>query len=330
MARWAIIGAGDVAQRHVGPGLLAAGQVIKSVWSPRQEQRDAVAARFGAVGPDSVEQAMVLADAVYICTPVDCHVDLALAAIQQGRHVLVEKPLSLGLGHSAALQAALTAHPELAFRVAYYRRYWPLITQLRRIIVAEELGRLLHVGAAFAQPYLPLASRPTWRLDPVRSGGGIIADAGCHRLDYLVALLGWPTVSVVSGVHHHGEQVESEAVITLGWDSGTTGRLSLSWIDDPRDELTLSFSAGEVNWSAARPGLLSIMTRSGTEQLPLVQPAHPIEPMLRHFAGAIDRCQSGINPLERHTAVAEAWQFDALLTDLIAQAQASSKQVMPV
>jgi predicted dehydrogenase len=329
MASWAIIGAGDVAQRHVGPGLHAAGQAIKAVWSPRQEQRDAVAARFGAAGPDTAEQAMALADAVYICTPVDCHVDLALAAIRQGRHVLVEKPLSLGLGHSAALQAALAAHPELAFRVAYYRRYWPLIAQLRRIIVAEELGQLQHVSAAFAHPYLPLASRPTWRLDPARAGGGIIADAGCHRLDYLVALLGWPASAAVSGVHHHGEQVESEAIITLAWDSGTTGRLGLSWIDDPCDELTLSFAAGEVSWTAARPELLSIKTRSGPRQLPLVQPAHPLEPMLRHFAGAIERCHTGINPLERNTAVAEAWQFDALLTDLICQAQAASKQALP-
>jgi len=329
MASWAIIGAGDVAQRHVGPGLLAADQSIRAVWSPRPEQRDAVATRFGAAAPDTVEEAVALADAVYICTPVDCHVDLALVAIRQGRHVLVEKPLSLGLGHSAALLEALADHPELAFRVAYYRRYWPLVTQLRRIIVAEEFGPLRQVSAAFAQPYLPLTSRPTWRLDPARAGGGIIADAGCHRLDYLVALLGWPASAAVSGVHHHGEQVESEAVITLVWDSGTTGTVNLSWIDDPRDELALSFAAGEVRWNAARPGLLSIMTRSGTEQRPLVHPTHPIEPMVRHFAGAIARCHTGINPLERNTAVAEAWQFDALLTDLIGQAQAASKQVQP-
>lgn len=328
MASWSIIGAGDVAQRHVGPGLLAAGQTISAVWSPRSEQRDAVAGRFGAAGPDTAEQAMAQAEAVYICTPVDCHVDLALTAIRLGRHVLVEKPLGLDLGPCSALQDALAAHPELAFRVAYYRRYWPLITQLRRIIVAEELGRLQHVSATFAQPYLPLASRPTWRLDPARAGGGIIADAGCHRLDYLVALLGWPQTARVSGVHLHGERVEGEAEIALTWESGTTGALSLSWIDDPRDELTLAFAAGEVRWNAARPGSLSITTPSGAEQLALVHPAQPIEPMVRHFAGAIARCQSGINPLERHTAVAEAWQFDALLTDLIRQAQAASKQAL--
>lgn len=329
MANWTIIGAGDVAQRHVGPGLLAAGQTISAVWSPRREQRNAVAARFDAAAPATAAQAMAMADAVYICTPVDCHVDLALTAIELGRHVLVEKPLSLGLGHCAALQGALTARPELAFRVAYYRRYWPLITQLRRIIVGQELGRLQHVSADFAQPYLPLASRPTWRLDPARAGGGIIADAGCHRLDYLVALLGWPNLAEVSGVHHHGERVEGEAQIKLAWDSGTTGALGLSWIDDPRDELALAFSAGTVQWTATWPERLTITTGSGARTLPLVHPAQPIEPLVRHFAGAVERCRSGINPLERNTAIAEAWRFDALLSSLINQAQVSSKQALP-
>ncbi|MGA4838628.1 Gfo/Idh/MocA family protein [Streptomyces sp. G45] len=185
--RWAIAGYGDVVERRVLPALRALGERPAYLWGRDADRAARVAARHGVPRSGSDEDALFGdgIDAVYVATPVVRHVPLARRALAAGLPVLVEKPLAGGLDQS--LEA--DGHPCAA--VAYYRRLAPAVRRLR---AALDTWTPRHVEVRFRCAFAPGPTHPMrWRTDPALSGGGVLADAGSHRLDLLVMAFGRPS-----------------------------------------------------------------------------------------------------------------------------------------
>jgi predicted dehydrogenase len=125
-------------------------------------------------------------DLIDICTPGNTHAEIAIAALEAGKHVLCEKPLANSVEEAELMAAAADA---AAARGVYsmcgfsYRRT-PALALAKRMVDAGRLGRIRQVRAQYLQDWLSDADAPlTWRLDKSKSGSGALGDIGAHSID---------------------------------------------------------------------------------------------------------------------------------------------------
>ncbi|GAA2740646.1 Gfo/Idh/MocA family oxidoreductase [Terrabacter aerolatus] len=125
-------------------------------------------------------------DVIDICTPGDTHAEIAVAALEAGKHVLCEKPLANSVGEAEAMVAAAEAARARGVRsmVGFTYRRVPAIAYARRLVTEGRLGRILHVRGAYLQDWLVDPASPlTWRLQKERAGSGALGDIGAHIVD---------------------------------------------------------------------------------------------------------------------------------------------------
>ncbi|MCX4863143.1 Gfo/Idh/MocA family oxidoreductase [Streptomyces sp. NBC_01369] len=163
---------------------------------------DAAAARLGWAAAETDWRALIARDDVQlvdICTPGDSHAEIAIAALEAGKHVLCEKPLANTVAEAEAMAEAAeraAARGQVAMVGFNYRRV-PAITYARQLIAQGRLGTLRHVRAAYLQDWLVDPESPlTWRLERERAGSGALGDLGAHIVDLAQYLAGEPLVGV--------------------------------------------------------------------------------------------------------------------------------------
>ncbi|MFJ8587483.1 Gfo/Idh/MocA family protein [Streptomyces sp. NPDC093595] len=136
---------------------------------------------------------------VDICTPGDSHAEIAIAALEAGKHVLCEKPLANTVAEAEAMAAAAArarARGQVAMVGFNYRRV-PAMTYARRLIAEGRLGVLRHVRVAYLQDWLVDPAFPlTWRLQRAHAGSGALGDLGAHIVDLAQYLAGERLVGV--------------------------------------------------------------------------------------------------------------------------------------
>lgn len=141
-----------------------------------------------------------LIDIVDIVTPTDSHAEIAIAAVQNGKHVLCEKPLALTVKQAEAmLNAAQKAR--VVHMVCHNYRRIPAIALAKKMINEGALGRIFHYRARYAQDRLIDPDFPLdWRLQKETSGSGVHADINSHIIDLGRYLVG--EFNEVSGITH--------------------------------------------------------------------------------------------------------------------------------
>ena len=122
-------------------------------------------------------------DAVHICTPNAQHFSMAKDALQAGKHVLCEKPLTTSVAESEEL-ASLAAQKRLRHCVCHNLRYYPQVQQMRRLRESGELGDILVVQGTYSQDWLLYDTDWNWRVDSKAGGPSrCMADIGSHWFD---------------------------------------------------------------------------------------------------------------------------------------------------
>ncbi|MGG5258120.1 Gfo/Idh/MocA family protein [Phycicoccus avicenniae] len=125
-------------------------------------------------------------DLVDICTPGDTHAEIAIAALEAGKHVLCEKPLANTVAEARAMAEAArraAAHGVRSMVGFTYRRV-PAIALARQLVQQGRIGQVRHVRAQYLQDWLVDPEAPlTWRLEKERAGSGALGDIGAHVID---------------------------------------------------------------------------------------------------------------------------------------------------
>jgi predicted dehydrogenase len=247
--------------------------------------RDAVAVRIAAtrLGWAAAEtdwHALIKrddVDLVDVCTPGDLHAEVAVAALEAGKHVLCEKPLANTLAEAEAMAAAAARAASRGVRAMTgfnYRRV-PAVALARQLVSEGRIGQIRHVRASYLQDWLVDPSFPlTWRLQRERAGSGALGDLGAHIVDLAQYLTGEliagvsaatatfvgerPLVEAPGGAPRTGPvTVDDAAVFTARLQSGAlasfeatrfaTGRKNQLLIELNGDRGSLAFDLERLN-----------------------------------------------------------------------------------
>jgi len=192
-------------------------------------------------------------DLVDVCTPGDTHAEIAIAALDAGKHVLCEKPLANTLAECAAMAEAAdraAGHGVRAMVGFTYRRV-PAIALARQLVREGRLGEIRHVRAQYLQDWLTDPDAPmSWRLEKARAGSGALGDIGAHIVDLTQHITGDRVVGVTSML----ETFVEERPLAGGDGGGLPARHSGNGTGRPMGQVTVDdataflarFQAGAV------------------------------------------------------------------------------------
>ncbi len=245
----AIIGAGNVAQRHAD-ACAANPETRLCAVADLMEQRAAEMATPLGAAVYTDYMAMLDAqkpDIAIINLPHWLHEQASVACAQRGIHVFLEKPMSVSYESCLRINEACRENGVL-IQVGHPQRYLHNNWKLREIVESGELGRLIAVNEIRAVNYF-VDSRPRWFLKKEQSGGGIWMNFGAHSLDKLCSITG-SRVKAVKGFctyERNSDQidVEGSAQALVEMENGVTGNITLCGYNvAPREELALFFTNG--------------------------------------------------------------------------------------
>jgi UDP-N-acetyl-2-amino-2-deoxyglucuronate dehydrogenase len=232
---FALIGCGRIASRHaqsikaLGANLVAVADVITG----RTQQ---YCSNYGAAA--YVDYRALLdrkdIDVVNICTPSGMHAQMALEALQAGKHVILEKPMALDLNDADRIIAAYqSANKKLC--VVLQNRYNPPMQDLRKVVDDGLLGRLFLGNATVrwyrTQDYYEDGWHGTWAMD-----GGALMNQSIHHIDALQWFMGKPrSVFAYTATLAHKMEAEDTGVVAIKFENGGLGTIEGSTITYPEN-----------------------------------------------------------------------------------------------
>lgn len=166
-------------------------------------------------------------DAVVVCTPNHLHEEMTVAALEAGKHVLVERPIAAtAAGAARVVEAAEKS--ERVLSVGLPHRFRPEVIALRSFVLGEELGELHAVRGSWLTRAIP-AARTSWRNDAASAGGGALVDLGIPALDLCMWTVDFPKVRRLACLLGAEEgEVEHSATLLLQTEDGLAMTLEVS------------------------------------------------------------------------------------------------------
>jgi predicted dehydrogenase len=166
-------------------------------------------------------------DAVVLATPHSQHAPQALAALAAGKHVFVEKPLTLDLASSRVVAEA-AQRAGLVLAVGFTRRFHPSIGELRRRARDGRLGKIFAMVAQHTTSTAQFIAPENWRAAPAEAPGGAFTAVGVHALDHMIEFAGRvDDVRCITARNYDGSADDTTTVM-LRFGSGASGLIFCS------------------------------------------------------------------------------------------------------
>jgi predicted dehydrogenase len=234
-------------------------------------------------------------DAIAIATPAATHAPLARAALDAGKHVLIEKPMTLAVRDAEEL-VSLAAKHKRTLMVDHTYVYSPAIRKIKDLIDAGELGDIYYVDSVRIN------------LGLFQNDINVLWDLAPHDLSIVDHLLGRLPKSVSAmGTCHTGGDLEDVGYLNLDFGNNLLASFHLNWLSpvkirhliiggakkglvcndlNPWEPIKIYDRGITVNETEARRGVL-ISYRTGDIWSPHVEPGEPLQNLVRHFADCI-------------------------------------------
>jgi predicted dehydrogenase len=200
-----------------------------------RDRVDAAAEQLGWASVETDWKALLRRDDIQvidICTPGDSHGEIAIAALDAGKHVLCEKPLANTVAEAEAMTAAAERARTRGVRsmVGFNYRRVPAVALARRFVADGRLGTIRHVRAQYLQDWIVDPEFPlVWRLDKEKAGSGALGDIGAHIIDTAQFITGDNLVGVSALMETFiKERPQAEESAGLGASGGAgTGEVTV-------------------------------------------------------------------------------------------------------
>jgi 1,5-anhydro-D-fructose reductase (1,5-anhydro-D-mannitol-forming) len=229
-------------------------------------------------------------NAVYIATPPAQHEEYLVKALQAGKPVYVEKPVSIDAA-SCQRMSETSKEYDLPVSVAHYRRGLPLFKKVKSLLEAKTLGAIRLVLINTLQN--KSGTSAAWRVNPELSGGGHFHDLSPHQLDLMYWFFGKPQEvngrSLNQGKHYNAPDLTSLEIL---FDHSVFFRGVWSFsVDDSAEADTCEIigEKGVLKFSFFKGATLEYRSATGTEVIEFTNPVniqHPmIENVVKYFRG---------------------------------------------
>jgi predicted dehydrogenase len=257
------------------------GATLRCIAGTHREAAVKWAERFGL--PDIKDVGAMLAmpdvDLVYISTPPFLHYQQALASLRAGKHVIVEKPLSMTMAEADEL-VTFARDKRLLLTTNLMQRYNPLYARIKELIDSKVLGDVLH---GFFENYACDEGLPFehWFWDPKKSGG-IFIEHAVHFFDMFSGWLGPGSVESAGRVLRPGSAIEEQVHCSARYGNVPVhfyhGFTQAGRMD--RQELRLLFERGDVTlheWIPTKAVIRAALDERGTKILSDIFPGSAID-----------------------------------------------------
>jgi predicted dehydrogenase len=217
--QWGIIGCGNVTEVKSGPAFnKVANSSLVAVMRRDANLAEDYAKRHAV--PKWYSNAADLindpdVNAIYIATPPKQHEEYAIAAMQAGKPVYVEKPMALDLAACRRMEQ-VSKVTGIKLVVAHYRRALPLFMRVKELLDQQAIGDIRFARISLLQPDQSAMIAKTgtnWRVDPALAGAGLFYDLAPHQLDLLIHFLGKPTSAIGLSVNQAGLYTAEDLVV---------------------------------------------------------------------------------------------------------------------
>jgi len=280
MIRVGVIGTGAIGQHHVRILSQMENVELVGIADLNPSVLSALVRRYGTRGyTDYRELLLNELDAVTVAVPTTLHREVALAAIESGASVLVEKPIADSL-EAASERAARRAGVKLM--VGHVERFNPAILALKRIIEDGEIGRVVSMSAKRVGPH-----------NPRTRDVGIILDLGVHDIDVMQYLYGERIRRVFASAGKVLHPHEDYSSMLLKFSNGYSGVIETNWLTPHKvRELTVVGTEG-IAYVNYLKSTLRIYDDNWIKEAKVEQR----EPLLNELAHFIECVETGREPL---------------------------------
>jgi predicted dehydrogenase len=226
----ALFGCGWIQDFHAR-AVLECGHEVVAVANHREETARVFAERHAIARVTTDWESLAAdqgVDAVVVGTPNALHAPQTVAALRNGKYVLVEKPMATSVAEcDAMIEASRTSGAVLM--VAHCWRFHDDVRAMRDRIAAGDLGEVVKTRGYGVHA----RSGPSgWFLDPMLAGGGALPDMGVHAIDTARFLLGDPDpvrVCATIGTRYGDYQVDDDGILLISWSQGTNSVVESGW-----------------------------------------------------------------------------------------------------
>jgi predicted dehydrogenase len=199
-----LIGTGYIGMVHLETLRRITGAEVAAVADSNEKLARAAAEKLGIPRVYTSGQALIEdrgIEVVHNCAPNNVHFDLNRLAIEAGKEVLSEKPLSLTAKESAELVRLAAKHKTLT-AINFCYRYYPVVQEAAARVQRGDLGEVRAFMGHFLQDWLFYDTDYSWRLDPsVAGAANVVADLGSHFCDLVQFVTGRKIVEVMAELH---------------------------------------------------------------------------------------------------------------------------------
>ena len=222
--KWGVIGSGGIARRRTIPeGISKAGNAkLISVYDINQDANNAVAKEFDAKAVKNIKDLLdTEIDVVYIASPVNLHLEHAVAVAQAGKHVFSEKPLGLSTDEAEKM-VSVCKNAGVYLGTGFMMRFIAQHQAALKLIQDGKLGKPVYGRAQLSCWYPPIPG--AFRQIPEAGGGGSLVDMGSHCIDLLEMFFGKiKSVSCFINNSVHDYKSEDSALVSLFFENGAMG-----------------------------------------------------------------------------------------------------------
>ncbi len=306
-----LIGAGNISDTHLRAVRSLPGAEVSAVYSSTLASARRLADTAGATAYDDLSRflAHTPLDLVAIGSPSGLHAEHAIAAVERGLHVLVEKPLDVSTARVDAVIAA-AGRRNVQVGVFFQDRLKPDIARVKRLIDDQRLGKLVTASGRVKWHRPPeYYGGSRWRGTLALDGGGALMNQGIHTVDLLQWMFG-PVASVAAAIATRVHTIESEdtAAAVLTFRSGAIGVIEAATSVYPGYARRLELTGSEGSVVIEQDTLVAVDLRSGESEAVSAPPQSSgasavtatvadATPHARVIADFIDAIGSGRTPM---------------------------------
>ena len=289
--RWGIIGCGDVTEIKSGPAFnkVKNSELIAVMRRSAEKAKD-YAQRHQVPKWYSDANAVINdpdINAIYVATPPSSHEEYTIAAINAGKSVYVEKPMSVDAS-SAHRMANYASEKNIKLCVAHYRRAQPFFNRVKQLLDEGAIGKVRFVRSEIYKRSLTVEElavpKAAWRVDPSIAGGGLFHDLSPHQFGLMYFFFGRPkkvsAISLNQGAQYEADDIvagnvlfEDEVLFNGVWCFNVAEA-------DEKDSCEIFGDKGKISFSFFNQRQIELTTNGGSTTFTFDTLEHVQQPMI--------------------------------------------------